>query len=189
MSDPFANRKLQLWLKEVSPTRFANTISLDGKTVHTPTLSFNRVFILHHIYRHFFYEGIGLCLLMYFYYVFKQGFDEKERAEAFRVYEMLRLTRFFSAVIYVLHKIFGLENRFHLLPPDEELGKVLLAEILEGGNFGQTAHHAHPDETFIQRGARIIKRNMRFLSYAWSEVVWQPYFNFMNRLFYTHWQN
>lgn len=50
---------------------------------------------------------------------------------------MLNLTKFAGVALYVLQEIFGLEKEFHIVPPDDKFGKVLLSEILAGWNFGQ----------------------------------------------------
>ena len=89
------------------------------------------------IYRHFLYEGIGLRQMMDFYYVLKQGFTEIERDETINVYNNLNLLGFAGAAIYVLQEIFGLEEKYHIVLPNDKYGKVLLSEILIGDNFGQ----------------------------------------------------
>ena len=49
----------------------------------------------------------------------------------------LGLWKFAGAVMYVLHEILGLSEEKMIAPMDEKRGKLLLAEILNGGNFGQ----------------------------------------------------
>ena len=39
--------------------------------------------------------------------------------------------------MYVLHETLGLSEEKMIVPMDERRGKLLLAEILNGGNFGQ----------------------------------------------------
>ena len=185
MSNPFANKRLQKWIVDMSDEQFKHSVNIDGKLVHIPTLSFNRVFILHHIYRHFFYEGIGLRQMMDLYYVFKQGFTEYERVETLRVYASLNLTEFAGAAIYVLHEIFGLEEQYHIVAPNEEYGKTLLSEIIIEGNFGQIYNSVKYRENKFQRGWRIIKRSWRFVKYAPTEVLWLPYFKLVNNMFYV----
>lgn len=187
MANPFANRRLQKWIRKESTKQFEHVTSLgSGITIHTPTLAFNRVFILHHIYRHFFYEGIGLRQMMDFYYVLKQGFTKEEQEYTLRIYKRLNLLSFAGATVYVLREIFGLEEDFFITRPDERFGKVLLSEIMGGGNFGQVIHaHVEHRELKLQRGWRIIKRSWKFVRYAPSEVLWIPYFKVMNNLIYV----
>ena len=186
MADPFANIRLQKWIKETSTEQFNNIINICGVgQIHTPTLAFNRVFILHHIYRHLFYEGIGLRQMMDFYYVLKQGFTNEEQEETLRIYKKLNLINFAGATIYVLHEIFGLEEMFYIVSPNVKYGKVLLSEILLGGNFGQVKQRNNTKENKLQRGWRIIKRSLQFIMYEPLEVVWLPYFKAMNNMLYV----
>lgn len=61
MSNPFANKRLQKWIKHESTAQFQNCVNIgNNNQLRISTLALNRVFILHHIYRHFFCEGIGL---------------------------------------------------------------------------------------------------------------------------------
>lgn len=186
MANPFANRRLQKWIQIEKIKQFEHCTNIgEGITIHTPILAFNRVFILHHIYRHFFYEGIGLRQMMDFYYVLKQGFTKKEQLETIRIYKRLNLLNFAGAAVYVLREIFGLEKMFYIVAPNEKYGKVLLSEILSGGNFGQIKQQRNTKENKLQRGWRIIKRSLRFIMYEPLEVVWLPYFKVMNNLLYV----
>jgi hypothetical protein len=185
MSNPFANRRLQSWVHKESSSQFEHCVSIDGNTIHVPMLAFNRVFILHHIYRHFFYEGIGLRQMMDFYYVLKQGFSVTEQAETIGIYRRLNLLGFAGACIYVLHKLFGLEEKFHIVAPNKQYGEVLLSEILIGGNFGQAITYNIGSESKFERGGRILRRSIRFLKYAPLEVLWMPYFKVMNNIIYV----
>ena len=186
MANPFANRRLQKWIQNESIKQFEHCTSIgEGITIHTPTLAFNRVFILHHIYRHFFYEGIGLRQMMDFYYVLKQNFTKEEQEESQCIYKKLNLINFAGAAVYVLREIFGLEEMFYIVAPNEKYGKVLLSEILSGGNFGQVKQQRNTKENKIQRGWRIIKRSLQFIMYEPLEVVWLPYFKVMNNLLYV----
>lgn len=144
----------------------------------TPTLSFNRVYILVHIYRHLFHEGIGLRQLLDYYHVLHQGFTDAEREETLRVLRSLKMLRFTRAVMYVLQQVFGLGDQYLLTTPDEYEGRFLLDEIMLAGNFGQyderIQRHAHATEwqLFVRR----VTRNLRFLRSYPSEVLWSPLF-------------
>lgn len=186
MSNPFTNKILQRWICKEASNQFNNCITIrDNCQIHTPTLAFNRVFILHHIYRHFFYEGIGLRQMMDFYYVLKQGFSEEEQKETISLYKKLNILEFAGATIYVLQKIFGLEKEYFITSPNEKYGEVLLSEIMQGGNFGQAIHSSKTKENKFQRGWRIINRSWSFFKYEPAEIIWIPYFKIMNNLFYV----
>ena len=54
-----------------------------------------------------------------------------------RELKYLGLWKFAGAVMFVLHEALGLSEDKMIVPMDEKRGRLLLAEILNGGNFGQ----------------------------------------------------
>ena len=68
---PIHNRRMQKWFEEVMGEQCNHRVSLpDGYgEIHVPTASFNVIYILSHLYRHIFTEGIGLRQLLDYYYV------------------------------------------------------------------------------------------------------------------------
>ena len=65
MFNLFTDRRLQAWFKEKGNEMFKNSNTLpNGSLIHVPTQDFNIVYLLIHIYRHLFEEGIGLRQLM-----------------------------------------------------------------------------------------------------------------------------
>ena len=65
------NRRMQKWFEEVMGEQCKHRASLpDGYgKIHVPQVSFNVIYILSHLYRHIFTEGIGLRQLLDYYYV------------------------------------------------------------------------------------------------------------------------
>ena len=68
---PIHNRRMQKWFEEVMGEQCKHRASLpDGYgEIHVPLVSFNVIYILSHLYRHIFTEGIGLRQLLDYYYV------------------------------------------------------------------------------------------------------------------------
>ena len=54
-----------------------------------------------------------------------------------RELKYLELWKFAGAVMYVLKEVLGLSEDKMIVPMDEKRGRLLLAEILDGGNFGR----------------------------------------------------
>lgn len=150
----------------------------NGQLLPVPSLAFNRVYILVHIYRHLFAEGIGLRQLLDYYFVLCQGFTEEEREETMRVLRSLKMTRFARAVMWVLQAVYGMEDRYLLVAPDEREGRFLLDEIMLAGNFGQYDERLQHEqgESALHWGWRKVMRNFRFVSSYPSEVLWSPLF-------------
>ena len=168
--NPFTNKKLQNWFKEQKSIQFNNKSEL-GFT--RPNISFNLVYILIHIYRHLFDEGIGLRQLMDYYYVLKQSTVE-ERQEAMRVLCSLKMKQFVGAAMYVLQKVFQLDDGYLMCQPLQKDGQFLFNEIMRAGNFGQYDERNHRQQGRLANGIENIKRNLRFVSRYPQEVCWMP---------------
>ena len=175
--NPFANRRLQKWIQENKSTQMASFDDAVGFSY--PTISFNLVFSLIHIYRHVFSEGIGLRQLMDYYYILSHS-TEDERKEAYDTLCSFGLKRFVATVMYVMRRVFNIDTSLLLCQPNQKEGDYLLAEILRGGNFGQyDDRNKHlPTESRMKRGVENVKRNLRFLKHYPSEVMWSPAFKF-----------
>lgn len=186
MSSYFRNRSLQRFFRISAGDVFSShkqNICVDNgtllyKELPVPTLSFNRVYILVHIYRHLFGEGIGLRQVLDYYHVLHQGFTEKEKTDTLKVLKSLGMLRFASAMMYVLQTVFCMDDKFLLLPPNEKEGRFLLGEIMIAGNFG----HFDPriirkaNESDMELFLRRVGRNIRFIWHYPSEVLWTPFF-------------
>lgn len=137
MNDYFNNRKLQRYFKECSDREFCNIQTIaEDKTAPISTIAFNRVFILLHIFRHLFSEGIGLRQMLDYYMVLMQGFTKEEKEKTMQTLNALHLSGFTKATMYVLKKVFGLKEKYMLVTPDAKQGEFLLNEIMISGNFG-----------------------------------------------------
>ena len=143
-----------------------------------PTNSFNRIFILLHIYRHLFEEGIGLRQLLDYYYVLQQGFTEQEKAATLQQLKELKMVRFAGAVMHVLKKVFAMDEKYFLTTPLEKEGDFLLKEILAGGNFGKYSqrYEAEMNGNLLQRAFARTAHNMIFArSYPSETLAAQPF--------------
>ena len=90
----------------------------------------------------------------------------------------LGLWKFAGAVMYVLHKALGLPEEKMIAPMDEKRGKLLLAEILNGGNFGQhfTKYGHFTQQGMAKKYFLKIWRNMHFVRYYPAEALSEPIF-------------
>lgn len=177
MNSPFTNRRLQQFFCSF-PFEVPDSSHSKYSELPVPNLNFNRVFILVHIYRHLFAEGIGLRQMLDYYFVLCQGFTAEERTETMRALHALRMERFAAAVMWVLKEVFGMENQYLLTVPDKQDGQFLLNEIMLAGNFGQYDERLRymRGESVVSWGWRKIKRNFRFVHCYPSEVLWSPFF-------------
>ncbi len=141
-----------------------------------PSLGFNAVYMLLHIFRHVFHEGIGLRQLMDYYFVLR-NFNLNHHANANKALREMGLLRFAAAVMYVEREVFGLQKEYMLCEPDEKAGKYLLDEILRAGNFGQydpRIRDAHSGGSLMLY-MKNVKRIFSMVRYYPSEVLWAPF--------------
>ena len=147
-----------------------------------PSLGFNVVYLLMHIFRHVFHEGVGLRQLMDYYFVLMtfHGTNEEHGGaidKANKVLKDLGLLRFAGAVMYVEREVFGLQEEYMICEPNEKAGRFLLDEIMRAGNFGKydprirEAHSGGMVKLYIKNVTRIFG----MLSYYPSEVLWSPF--------------
>ena len=90
----------------------------------------------------------------------------------------LGLWQFAGAVMYVLHEALGLPEEKMIAPMDEKRGKLLLAEILNGGNFGKhfTKYGHFTQQGMAKKYFLKIWRNMHFVRYYPAEALCEPIF-------------
>ena len=95
-----------------------------------------------------------------------------------RELKYLGLWKFAGAVMYVLHEALGLSEGQMIAPMDEKRGKLLLAEILNGGNFGKhfTKYGHFTQQGMAKKYFLKIWRNMHFVRYYPAEALSEPIF-------------
>ena len=95
-----------------------------------------------------------------------------------RELKYLGLWKFAGAVMYVLHEALGLSEEKMIAPMDEKRGRLLLAEILDGGNFGRhfTKYAGFTHQSMGKKYFLKIWRNMHFVRYYPAEALCEPLF-------------
>ncbi len=275
MNNPIYHARLQKWFRRNADLQCSNVVSLpDGAgDIAIPTMAFNVIYQLTHLYHHFFDEGIGMRQIIDYYYVVcdfykvyqnsskitpslftikegstshpdpltlrgeggnrptrcseplrsKDGGPSKvspdcagwDRLDAIgaskpspgcagwdrldttgdtssvscssastaldvvqRELKYLGLWKFAGAVMYVLHEALGLSEEKMIAPMDEKRGKLLLAEILNGGNFGKhfTKYAGFTHQSMGKKYFLKIWRNMHFVRYYPAEALSEPIF-------------
>ena len=273
MNNPIYHARLQKWFRRNADLQCSHIVGLpDGAgDIAIPTMAFNVVYQLTHLYHHFFDEGIGMRQIIDYYVVMndfwkvKESFSQpsrpslpKEGSTAFpkplspqgtgdvtapsrcseplrskdggpskvspdcagwdrrgvsgdtgsvscssgssitsvssasttdssastalvvvqRELKYLGLWKFAGAVMYVLKEVLGLSEDKMIVPVDEKRGRLLLAEILDGGNFGRHfskyggfTHQSMGKKYFLK-----IWRNMHFVRYYPAEALCEPLF-------------
>lgn len=171
MYSPWKNKILQRFFNVQANTQSQNYDKNTGFT-HT-TVDFDLVFSLVHIYRHVFDEGIGLRQLLDYYHILIHS-KQTQREDAYKVLVDLGMCSFVGGVMCVLKKCFALSEEYYLCGVNERHGRFLLSEILAAGNFGHFDERNKHYQSRWANGIQNVKRNLRFLKYYPSEVLWSP---------------
>lgn len=199
------NIRMQRWFNEQANVCMRNKTYL-GFTV--PTASVNVVYQICHMFSHYFESGLGLRQLMDYYFALKKwheqvkcvesgmwsdgrqkkqsqgmwseglGTSAMSKEEVMRVLCSFGMGKFAAAVMWVLHEVFAMPTHYYICEPNEKEGQKLLAEIMQGGNFGQYDEH----EKDMKNGGTILhaiwklKRVMRLVSSYPEEALCEPFF-------------
>ena len=203
MNNLIHNKRLQRWFEEQAEEQFAHQVELPDGTgsICVPTREFNIIYQLSHIYNHVLHEGIGLRQVVDYYFLLRgercevRGVMEEVRGERgvkFRVESLefrdtlrwLGLEAFAGALMWVLSEVLGLEEEYLIAPMDERLGRVLLSEIMRGGNFGQYDEQNIKADSPLKKNWQRICRDFRMMRYFPSECLWEPLF----RIWHFFWR-
>ena len=188
MRNPWKNKKLQAFFKSQEEACFANRISLgEGLTICAPTTEFNLVHQLAHIHLHLFTEGIGMRQLMDYYFVLRTSYgNDNDNENVLRIVRDLGLNRFASALMWVIAHVFANDNdneSFYPWVPNEKDGRLLLDEVMTGGNFGR-----HNEEQNDRKGKMgycvwaLFFRNQRLSRFDRGDWFWGPIWRISHKL-------
>lgn len=186
LRNPIKNRRLLQFFDEECEACFNNRIRMStGGEITVPTLRFNLVHQMVHIFHHLFTEGVGLRQFMDYFFLLKNfNVNLNLDLNVDRWLRELGLLRFAGAVMYVEREVFGLQKEYMLCVPDEKGGRMLLKEIMQRGNFGMMSDDnidlGNRWTSFWYVNSKTI-RFMRFDPWAW---FWTP----ISRIYYFGWR-
>ena len=174
MSNPWHNKRLQAWFVAHSEECFSNEAKGWGFCV--PTFEFNTIFLLSHLYSHLIREGVGLRHVVDYYYLLRNNPGKPLPSE--QELRSLGLWHVTGALMWLLNEVLGLPDNLLVCPPDERRGRVLLHEIIKGGNMGKYDERAFGGltEDSVRNNIRVSTRDIRLLLYFPSECLWEPWF-------------
>ena len=177
---PKYNRRLQRWIAGMKEEQMSNRVRLTGtdSDIAIPTADFNAVYQLGHILIHLADEGIGLRHMVDYYYVLKalryKSIDQQEAVR--KTLSELGMMRVAAAVMWVEHEVLGLPREYLLTSPDERLGRLILEDILEGGNFGKYAErHTDVGPGRIKKRMATLRRLIKLSRIAPGEFLYHGF--------------
>ena len=118
------------------------------------------------------------------YAVRKAKSVESVRSVCEKELKCLGLWKFAGAVMYVLHEALGLSEEKIIAPIDEKRGRMLLEEILAGGNFGQHDGRYGFGHGAIGHNLQRLCRDGRLVKYYPAEALSEPIF----RMWHFFWR-
>ena len=201
---PLRNWRMQRWFEEHADVCMKNKTHM-GFAV--PTASVNVVYQMCHLFSHYFDEGIGLRQLMDYYFALKVwhndvmeckdlqtqgmwseglGTPVMSKEEVMAVLRSFGMGKFAASVMYVLQEVFAMPSLYYICEPNEKEGKKLLAEIMQGGNFGQydTRDAELKRGGMMKHGLWKLKRVMGLARSFPEEALWEPVF----RVYHLFWR-
>lgn len=197
LNSPLRNCRLQCWFKENEPWGVCDA-KIDGHVFPILPVSTNVVYLLLHINKHLFEEGIGLRQLLDYYFVLRalhieqgsladrtqsmaqwaegMGIVVKSNEEIMHTLSRFGMKKFSGAVMYVLQTVFAMPEEYLICQPNEKEGKFLLDEIMRAGNFGKYDDRIKHDGSQFSHAIEKTKHNLRLLTHYPEEVLWEPFF-------------
>ena len=185
MYNPVNNRRLQKYFNERCDKEFACTVDTSEGELHSPSVSFNTIYIPIHIYRHLFDEGIGMRQILDYYFVLMKENSAKEKEKCVAVLKRTGVLHFTRALMYVMQEMFALDRQHMIVEPDSRHGKFLMREIMLSGNFGkQDARFGQASRGYnLQHFKNQLKRSFMLIGHHPSETFWNPLF----KIWHTIW--
>lgn len=164
------NRKLQKWFRDNEESLFEK----QGDLI-TPTLEMNVFYILLHIYRHFFTEGVGFRQLMDYFFVLRRFHEEGNSGQRFiDAVRQFGMERFAKGVMWVMQEVFAMPKEWMLWSIDEKEGSFILAQVLDGGNFGHYAEKKNLLKGSLKYAESLTRHSLNLLRRYPSEALWTP---------------
>ena len=177
---PVHNKRLQQWIESNKEQQMTHCVRLANTdtSIAIPTVEFNAVYQMGHIMIHLMDEGIGLRHMVDYYYVLKAlTYSSIAQQEAVKsVLRELGMMRLAAAVMWVEHEVLGLPGEYLLTSPDERQGRLIMEDILEGGNFGKYAErHADVGPGRIKKRMAKLRRLIKLSRIAPGELFYHGF--------------
>lgn len=186
--NPFTDRIICRYIEQQLP--HTQKVKLHDGEIEIPGLEMNIVFQLSHIYRHLFFEGIGLRQLVDMYYLLHSEGVRDTFPHVREIINKVKLAKFTKGLMWILHDVFGMPDSMAILPPDEKEGRFLLNEIMKAGNFGQGDDRVG-NWLEMNRWERLtwgMNWALRLIGHYPAEVMWHPIYR-IRQYIWRRWNN
>ena len=153
---------------------WTNAVALGDGMVNVPSLEFNLVFILQHIFGHLFAEEMTLKQYLDYYFVLKQAHVEgADVQEAYRWMQRMGMGSFARATMWLLHEVFGMPEEWMICEADADEGRFLLDRVMAKEQKAKSGEHGsvrwHLSVFWAQQS-----KNLHLLTHYPLEVLFSP---------------
>lgn len=126
---PWYMRRVEQFTREKAC--WTNAVELGDGMVNVPSLEFNLVFILQHIFGHLFAEEMTLKQYLDYYFVLKQAHEEgADVQEAYRWMQRMGMDSFAKATMWLLREVFSMPAEWMICEADADEGRFLLERVM-----------------------------------------------------------
>ena len=173
-SNPKYRRRVRTWIDDHKKKQFLHKVKLGDAEICVPTTQFNVVYQMAHIMVHFFEEGIGLRHFVDYFFVLKTLHDDNCTESFESLFKQLGLLKLARGVMWVEQEVLGMSDEYLICEPDEKIGKVILKEIEEGGNFGHhDKRYSLRNKGYLARGVADGYRLIKLARYFPQDAFWK----------------
>lgn len=173
---PTYEKRLQEFFLANAEEQFRNSVSLvEGECrINVPTTEFNAVQQMAHMMGHMFEEGIGIRHFIDYFYVLKKLNAEKCQKDFEKLFEHLGLLNFARGTMWIESEILGISRECLIVSEDEKIGRVILKEIEEGGNFGHyDQRYSARSKGYLMRGMADTYRLIKLIRHFPNDAMWK----------------
>ena len=153
---------------------WTNAVALGDGMVNVPSLEFNLVFILQHIFGHLFAEEMTLKQYLDYYFVLKQAHEKgADVQEAYRWMQRMGMGSFARATMWLLRGVFGMPEEWMICEADADEGRFLLDRVMAKEQKAKKGEHGsvrwHLSVFWAQQN-----KNLHLLTHYPLEVLFSP---------------
>lgn len=169
---PWYMRRVEHFTREKAC--WTNAVELGDGKINVPSLEFNLVFILQHIFGHLFAEEMTLKQYLDYYFVQKQAHEEGADVKAaFGEMKQLGMGRFAEATMWLLREVFGMPSEWMICEADADEGRFLLDRVMAKEQKAKKGTHGslrwHLSVFWAQQS-----KNLHLLTHYPLEVLFSP---------------
>lgn len=187
---PFINNRIQKIIDDWHSKGNYYKYNLEGKEISLPPLEFDIVYVLQHIVKHLLRQGIGLRQLCDWALLLNYCDGKIDKNIVIKLLKEFKLKRAAKIFGFIVTQYLGLPRENLILDytsSDEKIGKQILVNIMNDGNFGTfNINKKNRPTGYWKRKLHSFRIALRKNLDSWKvvpyEVFWSPYLIIYNLL-------